>query len=331
MILDNFEAFEVDLQRRLRPVYLMLGPEQYLCRQAFKLLKKKALTPGSEDFDCSEFSSGQSSIDAIKEAMATYPMLSGKRLVLVRDVDKLEDFEQEALLKALDKLSSRNMAAVTAVELDRRKKFYKTFIEKYCVVEFKMLKGKALERWAAGFFSKQGHAISPVSIKKIVEIAGADLQTLAIEFEKLMLHAGDQKTISDEAIEDLVRSGRQHGIFELVDAVAERNRDKAIRSLANLLSAGEHPLVITSMLARHCRQILIARECLGRGKTPDETAAAALIPYFMLDRFLHQARIMDIAAVKEMFAGLAAADRQLKSTQLNGKAMLERLICGLLD
>jgi DNA polymerase III subunit delta len=329
MILKNFEAFEKDLDGQLRPVYLLTGPEQFQCRQALKLLKAKVLAPGTEDFNFSEFTPGQSSIEEIKESLATYPMLSGYRLVLVQQAEKLKEYEQESLLKELKTLPRRNIAALVAPELDHRKKFYKTFCEKHCVADFQTLKGIALERWAAGFLKKRGYAATSVSIKKIVEIAGADMQTLAMELEKLMLHAGNSRNISDEAIEDLVRAGRQHGIFELINAVGRRDHESALRSLANLLGMGEHPLVIVTMLARQCRQVLITKECLCFGTSHKDIAAAAQIPFFILDQFIQQARAADADAVREMYIRLALADRKLKSTQLNGRAMLERLICGI--
>jgi DNA polymerase-3 subunit delta len=147
--------------------------------------------------------------------------------------------------------------------------------------------------------------------------------------EKLILYAGKEKSISDGAIEDLVRASRQHGIFELIGALARRDRSGALRSLANLLSMGEHPLVVVAMIARHCRQILIAKEHLLQGGNEREIGAAAQIPPFLLDQFLRQARAADSAEVQRMYIQLAEIDRRLKSSSGDGRMLLERLICSL--
>jgi DNA polymerase III subunit delta len=144
-----------------------------------------------------------------------------------------------------------------------------------------------------------------------------------------MLSSGNEKNIPKTAVEDLVRSSRQHGIFELINAIGQRDRGCALRSLANLLSMGEHPLLIVTMMARHCRQILIAKEGLLQGSNPREIASTAQIPSFILDQFLRQARAFDAASVQEMYVRLAGIDRRLKSTSLDGRVMLESLICAL--
>jgi DNA polymerase-3 subunit delta len=144
-----------------------------------------------------------------------------------------------------------------------------------------------------------------------------------------MLYSGEEKTISNAAIESLVRASRQHGIFELIGSVGQHDRNGALRSLANLLGMGEHPLVVVTMLARHCRQILIAKDCIQQGKNSRETAALAQIPFFILEQFLRQARSTETSSIQEMYLRLAAIDKQLKSSSLDGRILLESLICAL--
>jgi DNA polymerase-3 subunit delta len=143
------------------------------------------------------------------------------------------------------------------------------------------------------------------------------------------LYAGTEKTISDVAVNELVGTSRQQGIFDLIGAVGKRDRNASLRSLANLLSMGEHPLVIVTMLVRHCRQVLIAKEYLERGAAAREIAGAAQIPAFILDMFLRQVRAVDGATIRQMYIQLADMDRKLKSSPADGRILLERIICAL--
>jgi DNA polymerase III subunit delta len=329
VILQSLEELESDLKRELHPVYLVLGPEIYQCRSAIALLKNYALSPDSAAFDYSEFTAGEASVDEMMEAAGTFPMVSKRRLVLVTSTEKLKESDQVALLDSLANVSKRSMLVLLAEDLDHRKKFYKTLREKHCVAEFSKLKGMALEQWAEAFIRKQGYRISSSMIKRIVELVGSDLQSLASELEKLMLSSGKEKDISKTTIEDLVRASRQHGIFELINAVGQRDRVGALKSLANLLSMGEHPLVVVTMMARHCRQILIAKEGLLQGSNSQMIASTAQIPIFILEQFLRQVRAIDEASVQKMYVRLAAIDKCLKSTSLDGRIMLESLICAL--
>jgi len=327
MLLQTLEELEKDLAAAVRPVYLVLGPEEYLCDQALAILKSRVITPGAADFDYSVFTAGDAKVAEILDAANIYPMLSQRRLVVVEDVGKFKDAEAEKLLEGLASVSRRSTVILTAAELDKRKKFYKTFQKDFCLCEFPLLKGVALERWAETFMRKSGYRISTGALKRVVDAAGTDMRALVSEFEKLMLYAGEEKNIPDAVIEDLVRASRQQSVFDLTNAVGRRDRKGALRSLGNLLGMGEHPLVIVTMLARHCRQTLIALEGLRERKNPRDIASAAQIPPFALDQFLAGARAVSPDAVRDMYVRLAAIDRQLKSSSLDGRALLEGLIC----
>jgi len=329
MILQSLDELESELQRgEFHPVYLILGPEQYQCDQAVSLLKS-IIELEARAFDYSEFQAGEASVDEIIKAAGTFPMVSKRRLVLVTQVDRMAESDQDHLISALSALSPRSTLVLVAEDLDRRKKFYKTLREECCIAEFPKIKGVGLERWTESFVRRQGYRISPSSIKKIVDLAGSDLQSLGMELEKLLIYTGKDTTVPEKAVDDLVRESRQQRVFDLTDAVGRRDRSGALKSLANLLSMGEHPLVVAAMMARHCRQVMIAQECLSRGTPVRDIASAAQIPPFVLDQFVRQARSADPSAIRRMFIKLAEIDRRLKSSSADGRMLLESLICAL--
>jgi DNA polymerase-3 subunit delta len=328
--MQTLHELENDLKTAgLRSIYLILGPEQYQCRQALSLLKKKALTPESCAFDYSEFCAGEDSIDEIIKSANTYPMLSPKRVALVNSTEKLKDSEQDKLLDSLKNFSSRGLLILLADDLDHRKKLYRTIRETGCVAEFARLKGVALERWASAFIQREGRQISSAGMKKILDLTGADLQSLSAELEKLFIFAGKQKNVPDAAIDDLVRSSRQHKIFELLDAMSARNRDGALRVLEHLLSAGESPIGIVAMMARQCRQLMVARDYLAQRMDAREIAAKLQVLPFLADKFMRQVRSADPLALKRTYIRLAEIDLRLKSSSADGRLLLEQVICML--
>lgn len=330
MTLPNLEQLERELRDGVfRQVYVILGPEEYLCKQAIDLLKKSLIRPDALAFDYAEFVAGEAPVDQIIEAANTFPMLSKRRVVLVNQAENLKDFEQDSIIDLIRTLSQRSTLILFAADLDRRKKFFRVLRDTCRVAEFPIVKGLALERWAEVFVKQHGHRISATSVKKIVDLAGSDLQSLAMELEKLLLYAGNTEIVPDSAVDDLVRGSRQQSIFELINAVARRDRGSALKSLSNLMGMGEHPLVVVTMLARHCRQVIIAQECLQQRVPASEIGTAAQIPHFRLDQFLREARAADSRSIREMFVKLADIDRRLKSSPVDGRMLLENLICAL--
>ncbi len=330
MILQTIEELEAELNRgRFHPVYAVLGPEEYLCRQAIGLIKQKALAQDAVAFNYSEFSARETSAAKIIEAAQTYPMLSPRRLVLATDVDQAEPGDLEALLAYLEDPSTKSVLILDAENLDRRTVFYRRLKEKACVAEFARLKGPALERWAENFFRRRNIRISQASLKMVVDLAGEDLQSLSNEMEKLLIFAGKEKVIPETAVGDLISSSRQHSIFDLTAAIGSRDCAGALRQLESLIESGEDPLGIATMVARQFRQMLTVKDLAEQGKRANEIAAILQLPPFVVDKILAQVRGMDWQTARTMYLRLTEADYRFKSSPADKRMVLESLICSL--
>ncbi len=328
-ILTQFE-FEQEVKAgHFRAAYLLLGQEEFLRRHAIGLLKAKVLAPAAVDFNFSEYGLGSTSLTEVLQSAQTFPFASPRRLVIARELDALPAESHEELIQYLDKAFEKSVLVLEADEMDRRTGFYRTIREKVSVVEFPILKGAALERWTEQFIHKQGLRVSPAALKKLVSLAGPDLQSLAGEIEKLALYVGEKKSISESTLDDLVDASRQHGIFELTGAIGKQDRRAALALLGNLTDSGEPVLGIVAMIARHFRQLLMAKELLRDGKPAAEIAAATQIPPYFLEEFLRQTRAFDWDTARRIYAQLAAIDDRIKSSRVDPRAMLEMLICSI--
>ena len=67
-------------------------------------------------------------------------------------------------------------------------------------------------------------------------------------------------------------AGAVASVFELTDAVGERDVARALRVLHRLLGSGETPLGVSAMLGRHVRALIGARALAARGMSPDAMA-----------------------------------------------------------
>ena len=316
-------------QGRLSPAYLILGPEMYLARQAVDTLRRHIVNPELAAFNESEFDAAASPMAEVLSAARTLPMMSPRRIVVVKDLQLLPETEREPLLEYLSAPAERCVLILTAVDLDRRTTFFKGLKGKAQVLEYAKLKGAALERWAASRMRSCGYTAAPGALKRLLETVGADLQTLANEMEKLALYAGKSGVITEEAVDELAGASRQRGIFELTDSLGRRDARAALRILASLLNSGESPLMIVTMMARHYRQILIVKEMLESRRKPSEISEAAQVPSFIFEDFIRQARSIDREAARAMYLKLADADRRFKSTNADHRMVLESLICAL--
>ncbi|MBM3791341.1 MAG: DNA polymerase III subunit delta [Acidobacteria bacterium] len=330
MSVVSADTFERELHRGIfHAAYFLLGPEEYLRRQALVALRTRLLEGQAPDFSCEEFDSGQTAPSRVLTALNTLPMLAARRVVVMTAADQMQESLREALHAYLQRPNPKSALIMTSENFDRRTAFYKLVKEKAQVVEFPKLKGYALSGWAEDYIRRRGYAISPADLRKLVDMAGSDLQALIGEIEKLLLYAGEEKTVPGAAIEALVRNSRQHSIFELTDALGQMDRAGALRLLNRLLDSGEPPLLILAMIARHFRQLLIAKELLREGRPAREIGQAAQVPPFVLDAFLRQARSMELGTAERIYARLGYIDLKIKSTSAGERLLLESLIHAL--
>lgn len=311
------------------PLYLLLGAEDYFRSRAMNLLREKGVDPAALAFNYSVFDARDGQAMAALDLARTFPMMSPRRLVVLRDIESLQKQEHEAIAQYADDPQLKSMLVMTAAALDRRTVFYRILKEKAHIVECDVLKGASLAQWALQCARERGLDLPRNLADRLVELVGSDLNLLSNEIEKLALHSGPGGVKSAQAVEALVRSNRQHSIFELTGALGRRERKAALRLLNLLLDAGEPPLLILAMMARHFRQIIVAKEMLGEGRTEAEISRRAQVPGFVLAEFLKQARAIDLEVACSMYTRLSKADRWMKSLGVSERLILEDLACSL--
>ena len=332
MQFENIDDLKADLARSgYRPVYALIGPERYLIRQAFLALKENAVPEGLMAMNYAEFTVPADSAAEFVAAANTFPMMSPRRMVVVHDFDSLDEPGREGLIEYLQAPAARTVLVLIAPEVDKRTVLFRTLKIAAVLIECSKLDLVALRRFAADHVRRRGYSIKPASLDRVVDLAGSDVESVVNQLEKLLLFAGDTKAVPDGAIDDLVHASREHGIFELTEAIGLGNKPLALKLLANLLEADEEPIYIGAMLARHFRQLLIGRETLDARQSDRDAADAAQVPNFpkVRDSFLRHLRLIDARTAARMCRELAALDMRFKSSQADPRMLLESLILSI--
>jgi len=114
--------------------------------------------------------------------------------------------------------------------------------------------------------------------RHLVERAGHDIANLLSELEKCSLRAGTGRPVTAAIIDEMTRRLPHETVFNLTDALGERNIPRALGLLRELVESGESPEGILAMLVRHFRQLLQARAILDAGLTLDAGLARRLSP-----------------------------------------------------
>lgn len=232
--------------------YLVIGPEEYLKRRFLEKLKKSVLNGKVTQFNFETFRAGSSSAAEILDSSSTLPILSERRITVVKDVDKFSAGEKESILKYL-KSPAPSTVLVLLSYSSRVDKFLAEASRLTKAVWCNKLSPGELNLWIRQEFTALNKNISPQLANLVREGAGDDLFNLKNEVEKIALFAGEASHITQSHLDAALGSGAYETAFKLADLVLERKTEKIFPMLEGLLTK-ERPHRILSLLAWHFRK-----------------------------------------------------------------------------
>jgi DNA polymerase-3 subunit delta len=269
MLPDQFVA---SLQRQApAAVYLFVGPEGFrrgACRRALieKVLPEEEREEGFVRHDLDELS-----LSEVLDDACSMSLFAGRRLLWVsaaesalprgRAAAAAEEEEggggKEGGAELLAHYCKDPTPGVVIVfdaqkwdfdgedkaKMDRLRKFYGGI---QAVVEFPRFSPADARGFAQKLATEKRLNIGAAEIDLLVEATGADASRLASEIEKLALFAGEGMKVTAADIASLVPDAQETTIFNLVNALARRNRTQSMELLDTLVREGEYlPLALT--------------------------------------------------------------------------------------
>ena len=276
----SYEDFRRQVkERRIEPLYLFAGEEQYLQERALKLLYN-TVDEAERAFNIFTFTIGESSISGAKTtardaigAANEMTLSASRRIIVIRDFDKIKEDETEMVLEYLKRPAPSATVVFQTVALDQRRKISTALLKAATVVAFDRLSEQQAARWAEGYLKLRDCRIEPAALGLLIGLVGTRLSRLANELDKLAAYAGGG-FINSATVGELVPRAREHTTWELWDAILERNRKRALRLTERLLDDGTEPLVILGALAGLYRRLLAAKDLMARGAPVEEVNRA---------------------------------------------------------
>lgn len=217
--------------RTFDPVYFLHGEDDYLKDARTRELVDAAVDPATRDFNLELRRGGEVDAETLDALLGTPPMLAERRVVVIRDVDKLKKDARAVLLRYLKRPAADTVLVLVA---PAGAKADKPLADRATAVEFAPLTGDRLPRWVAYHAETAlGRPITPDAVVLLVEAVGADLSQLAIELEKLASYATG--TIDADAVAAVVGVRRGESVGALLDAIAAKDAAAALELIGHVL------------------------------------------------------------------------------------------------
>lgn len=251
-------------ENALGSLYLFHGEEAYLRDFYLNEIKKRILTPGLEDFNLHTIQGKEANPRVISEAVDCLPMMSERTMVLVMDYDlfKASEHDREAMVALLSDLPDY-VCLIFVYDLieykaDARTKLAQALKNHGLTVPFPHQSQGDLVDWICRRFRSMDKDIDSEQAKYLIFLCGDLMNTLGSEIAKIGAYSKHSR-ITREDIDAVAVPLLDAKVFQMTDAVLNRNFERAARVLGDLLTQQEPPIMIHALLGKQLRQLYTAR------------------------------------------------------------------------
>lgn len=328
-----FQAFKKELSAgELGNLYVFYGEEVYLRDYYLGKMKEKLLTGGLDDFNCHVLQAKDYSIPRLQELVDAMPMMSERTLILVYDWDIFKG-DNDAMAALLGDLPEYVCLVfiydIIEYKADNRLKLAKLVKERGRLVEFARQEQGDLTDWIARRFRATGHDISTQDARYLIFLCGDLMTGLISEIGKISAYA-KEKRITREDIDAVATPQLDAVVFNLTDAIAAGDFDKAFGVLGDLLHMQEAPIKILAVLGKHLRQLYTAKLAQGNGKGRDWLMEIwGMRSAYPADKLMSAARKFSLDWCRRAVLRCQETDLAMKSTGADGQELLTGLMLEL--
>lgn len=319
------------LQGSILPVYLIEGEELLLVDEAARAVEAAALGDGIRDFNLDRFQLGEASVDQVATAVGTFPMMASRRVVVVRCPRGVDEKAAEGLARFVEAPvpTATLVLVVPGATVNGNTKLARGIKKAGGLFRFEPLKPRDVPAWIVDHTRSCGFDIRPDAAALLADVTGSDLMMLTGQVEKLIAYTAGERPIERSDVEACIERTREDAIWDLTDAVGERNLRKALATLDSLLEHAQSAIAVGAVITRHFRQLWQVRCEVRRGKGPDVIASELKLHPFVAKKLAEKARQFDDDTLAAHFETLFRVDRDLKSSKLEDSLIMERLIFDL--
>lgn len=264
-------------------------------------------------------------VGEIIDLAETLPFLAQRRVIFINDSGLFKS-GGEKMAEYLAEPNESTCFVFTESEIDKRSKLYKAVQSKGCVSEFSMQDENTLKRWIAGILNKENKKITENSVQYFLTKAGTDMENIRMELEKLVCYCLDRDVITNEDIDAVCTNRISNHIFEMIDAIADKQTSKALQLYYDLLALKEPPMRILFLIARQYNMLLQVKELKSHGFDNKVIATKIGVPPFAVGKYAAQASRFKTADLKQALRQCVEAEEAVKTGRMNDVMSVEILI-----
>ncbi|MFA6897688.1 MAG: DNA polymerase III subunit delta [Patescibacteria group bacterium] len=304
----------------------------------------------------------------VRESLRANSLFSSDKLTVIRDFwsgkkkAKKDEGEEEVaaqsphkndledfLLDYVREINSRDkIFFIESKSLDKRGRAYKFFEglakdARFAKREFALPLGFQFNVWLEERVKKCGGRISKANVDLLAILLGKgmeqkerngslvvayDLHQAAAEIDKLLAYC-DGKEMEKEDILLLVSGRDDMNIFNLIESLGKRDKNRALSILSGQLRQGSNGNYIMTMLVYHFRNLINIKSLLGEGLSAGEISKKTNIHPYVVEKNAAYARSFKEEDLVFIYKKLYGADLSIKTGKMEPELALDLLVAAI--
>lgn len=306
---------------------LLYGQEQYLIDGALKTAKKKYITEGAESIDFSVIDTrcdDQFSFDRLDEMVSMPPMMSDRRLVIIRQSGVTGKEVTDKDLEILKNIPSSSVVIFVEDEADAKRKVFKAFVQNGTVVSMGAMEEDDISARVGRMFAKYNLTIDGSASRSLISRCGSGMLTISGEVAKIALYCQNAgfSRVTDDIIEDCCPPDLSGRIFDIMDACGSQNPAKALGTLNNLIAMREPLIQIRVQVLNHLKRLIMAKEA-GDARV---LVSEAGMNEFYAGKLVRQAQSFTMPRLLQTYLSACASDSDVKHGLIDERYALEIIL-----
>ena len=287
--------------------YTFIGEKDYIEKEINKISKSFNIE------NIVRYNLEETSINKVIEDLNTVSLF-GNKLIIVNSIDKIEN--PDPLIKYLNNEGANTLILLSFKELDKRKKITKVLQEKTKYKEFLSYNIESVIKEDLKDFK-----MSPMAINLLISYCGNNLSRIENELEKLKLYKLNEKEITTEDIENLVKKSLDSTIFNLIDKINEKDKVKIFKIYNELLEEGETEEKIMYTIANHYRLLFQISEKI-KSLSDDEIIKEYRMHPYRLTKLKEQLNLIVQDDILTILKRLSDIDINIKKGKIDIKTAM---------
>ena len=256
-------------------------------------------------------------------------VLIGENALFLSTTSSSINHDLDYLERYLEDDNHDNIVIFTLNEnkLDERKKIVKLLKKRATVIHKDVIKDKDLPDFVMDEFSNNGYKIDYKTASSFIQYAESKTDILISEINKMMMYKDDDKIIKIEDINEITSKKINDNIFDLSNAIMDKNFKKMYECYNDLMTLKEEPIKIIAMLGSSFTLVYQCKLLYNDGKRQNEIADILKVhPYRVKLAIENNYKINNI---KEILKKLHNLDYEIKSGQIDKAVALDNFLLHL--